>query len=407
MTKIAPIGTSTVLQPHRRVLELDGLRALAALNLILFHLTLVYANKYGFESPLGFTWPFGIYGTQLFFILSGYVNSMSLLRRRRPVDFVAARLIRIVPMFVVVVLANLLILRLAPVDRVVSWGELAANLTLMPKVFGYECVDPVMWTLQIEMLFYGLLVTLFATGFCTGESTRRNLIGWGVVLAASLTMCRGLDGLSGTSGDAGWVAAATSIRHLLILDHAPLFAIGYFIYMIRTAVGPRWVNVAGIVAAAGVFHAIDHGKHNPAATVLIVALVGAAAYGRVPPLRVRPLMYLSTISYALYLTHNNLGCVVIERMQRLNAPPWMAVGVAILFGWAMAEILTHRVEGPMTRRLRRWWEDRRSDPRSGADRSGRSGSTDPNASGPLPADSGLAGPPLSSPPATPVMPAVG
>ena len=70
------------LAPQRRIVELDALRALAAINLVLFHFTHVYAVKFGYTTPLGFEWPYGAYGVEMFFILSGFVNAMSLLRRK-------------------------------------------------------------------------------------------------------------------------------------------------------------------------------------------------------------------------------------------------------------------------------------------------------------------------------------
>ncbi|MGB7325891.1 MAG: acyltransferase family protein, partial [Rubripirellula sp.] len=75
-TVAASNDATTILKPHRRIVELDSLRALAAINLVLFHFTLVYTNKHGYSSPLGFQWPFGAYGVEMFFILSGFVNSM-------------------------------------------------------------------------------------------------------------------------------------------------------------------------------------------------------------------------------------------------------------------------------------------------------------------------------------------
>ncbi len=153
-TTTKPNLTESVLKPHTRILELDALRALAAINLVLFHYTHVYAVKFGYSSPLGFEWPYGAYGVEMFFILSGFVNSMSLLRRGQPADFVAARLIRIVPFFMMAIVANVFILRLAPMYETVSTGQFLANLTLIPRILGHECVDPVMWTLQIEMMFY-------------------------------------------------------------------------------------------------------------------------------------------------------------------------------------------------------------------------------------------------------------
>lgn len=339
-----------VLKPHRRILELDALRAMAAVNLMLFHLTHVYSVKYGYTSPLGFEWPYGAYGVEMFFILSGYVNSMSLLRRGKPVDFVAARLIRIIPIFLMAIVANVWILSLAPMYQNVSVAQFLANMTLMPRVLGYECVDPVMWTLQIEMMFYVTLVTLFLIG-----GLKRYFVGWGTLLILSLTICPSLDALESTYGGASWFGLATAIRRIMLLDFVPLFAIGFLLYMIKTNTGRRGLNILGILFAAGVFHSIDHGKHNPLATALIIGLVTASAYGKVPILRLKPLVYISTISYALYLCHNNLGCALIHRFDHAGVPPLISFIIAIVFAFALSILITAKVEQPITSVLREAW----------------------------------------------------
>ncbi|MEM6777735.1 MAG: acyltransferase [Planctomycetota bacterium] len=357
-TLATPSDTTTSLKPHHRILELDALRAMAAINLMLFHFTHVYAVKYGYTSPLGGEWPYGAYGVELFFILSGFVNSMSLLRRGRPRDFVAARLIRIVPLFLMVIVFNLWVCTMAPLSAgSLTKGQVLANLTLMPRVFGYECIDPVMWTLQVEMLFYGLIVTLYRVG-----GLRRYFLGWGMLLAASLTLCPVLDHWEDLHSGTSWFAVATAVRHLFVLDYVPLFAIGFLLYQIKTNVGSKWRNMLGILAAALVFHSIDHGKHNPAATALIIGLVTLAAYGKIPVLRLRPFVYISSLSYALYLCHNNLGCVLIHRFDHAGWSPLTCLVIAVAFSLAIGVLITHRIEQPMTKRLRRaydQWSSRR------------------------------------------------
>ena len=361
MTTSVP-APSSALKPHRRILELDSLRALAAINLIAFHLTHVYSVKFGYSSPLGFEWPYGAYGTEMFFILSGFVNSMSLLRRRKPVDFVAARLIRIIPIFLLAIIANLWILRCAPMYQQVSTGQFVANMTLIPMVLGYECVDPVMWTLQIEMMFYATLVILFQIG-----GLHRYFLGWGSLLLLSIITCPTLDALAATHGETGWFAVATAVRRLMVLDFVPLFAMGFLIYMIKTGVGKRWQNLLGIFVAAGVFHSIDHGKHNPAATALILGLVTLCAYGRFPLLRFKPLVFVSTISYALYLCHNNLGCVLIHRFDQSGIPPQVCLVIAVVFSFSMASIITNRIEQPINNALRNAWNRFRAAKKADAD----------------------------------------
>lgn len=343
-------NTSTS-EPRVRILELDALRAIAAINLLLFHFTWVYAEKFGYSSDLGFRWPFGAYGVEMFFILSGFVNSMSLMRRGKPKDFVAARLIRIIPIFLLVIIANLWILRMPPMNQEVSIGQFLANLTLVPKVLGYQCVDPVMWTLQVEMMFYAALVVMFRLGLL-----RRYFLGWGILLLGSIVWCPWLDGTASAHGNAFWHVAATFVRRVMLLDMVPLFAIGFLLYMIRSGAGHRWQNLIGIIVAATVFHSIDHGKHNPAATVLIIGLVAACAYGKVPPLRFPPLVFISTISYALYLCHNNLGSVLIHRFDQAGVAPLISLAIGILFSLSLAILVTKRIEQPATRILKKAWD---------------------------------------------------
>ena len=286
----------------------------------------------------------------MFFILSGFVNSMSLLRRGKPVDFVAARLIRIIPIFLLVIIANLFILKLEPMNQQVSVGQFAANMTLLPKVFGYDCVDPVMWTLQIEMMFYATLVIMFRLG-----ALKRYFVGWGSLLIASLIVCPSLDAMAASHGEATWHIAISTIRRLMLLDFVPLFAIGFMLYMIKSGVGKKWQNILGMAAAASVFHSIDHGKHNPAATVFIIGLVTVCAYGKLPLLRFKPLVYVSTISYALYLCHNNLGSAIIYRLDHAGIPPQACFVIGIVFSFSLAIIITNRIEQPMTNALRKGW----------------------------------------------------
>nr|WP_261344785.1 acyltransferase [Neorhodopirellula pilleata] len=332
------------------------MRAMAAINLVLFHFTHVYHVKYGFTTPLGWQWPFGAYGVMMFLMLSGFVNSMSLMRRGDPTDFVAARLIRIVPLFLLVIGANVLLNLCAPLnDHPISTSQLLANLTLMPRVFGFECIDPVMWTLQVEMLFYAVLTVLYCWG-----GLKHYWVGWGGLLAASLILCPTLDALKATYADTFGFACATAVRQLLVLDYIPMFAIGFLLYMIKTGVGRFRNNVIGIAISVLVFHCIDHGKHNPVATILIIAMVTMAAWGRIPILRLKPFVYISTISYALYLGHNNLGCVLMYAFNRAGVPANLCLAIVIVFSFCLAILITHRIEQPLTLRIRGLYHDYRN-----------------------------------------------
>ena len=70
------------------------------------------------RSPLAFDFPFGKYGVPLFFMLSGFGNAMTLLRKRKSADFLAARIMRICPTYGSVIAINLLIVVIAPLALV-------------------------------------------------------------------------------------------------------------------------------------------------------------------------------------------------------------------------------------------------------------------------------------------------
>ena len=69
----------------KRFTEIDALRGLAAIAVILFHYTTYYDDRFGHlkEGYIDFFW-FGEYGVQLFFIISGFVIYMSIMKATVP-----------------------------------------------------------------------------------------------------------------------------------------------------------------------------------------------------------------------------------------------------------------------------------------------------------------------------------
>lgn len=345
-TRSNPVATKS-----KRIVELDSLRAIAALNLVLFHFTHVYAVKYGYTSPLGFEFPFGKYGVQLFFMLSGFVNAMTLLRKRQPSDFLAARIIRICPTYWSVILINLMIVGIAPLTLTTfTPDQVAANLTIMPNLFGFECMEPVTWTLQIEVLFYLMILFMFVTGAL--ETPFRTVM---ALLAFALVTCSSINYLAPRNHDPMLLGWMTLCRDVMILEYLPLFLVGVLLNEIRCRRGRLSLNVIGICSSLFVFHFVDRFDHNPIASLILFVLLAASAYGKVPILRCRPLVFISSISYALYLLHNNLGCVFIYHVNHAGISPWLSMVLGIGFVIAVSTFVTFKVEAPLTAWLRRRW----------------------------------------------------
>ena len=334
-----------------RLLELDALRAISCLNLLLFHFTYVYQNKYGFAIPINYAFPFGKYGVELFFMLSGLVNAMTLLSKRQAGDFFVARCVRIFPSYWLVVCLNVWLFAYLPFFETKPSAELfAANLTAMPNLIGFENMEPVTWTLQIELLFYGFLLLSLMLGLLD-RPFRTMMCAMGVCLVC----CTGFDWFQEYYPESDWNQHFDLVCQLGCLRYLPLFSMGLLLNEIRCGRGNRWLLGIGIAVSAVVFHAIDLRDHNPLATALLFGLLAGSAFGKIPLLRFRPLIFISTISYSLYLFHNNLGCLVIRQFENVGCPPWLAIGLGTMFAIALGSMITFWFEQPVTRYLNRHW----------------------------------------------------
>lgn len=88
--------------PVQRIPELDGLRGIAILSVILFHLSLCVRLPEIFAMPARFGWS----GVDLFFVLSGFLIGSILIGHRESdayfVPFYARRFFRIVPLYLAI-----------------------------------------------------------------------------------------------------------------------------------------------------------------------------------------------------------------------------------------------------------------------------------------------------------------
>ena len=164
----------------KRLSQVDALRGLAALAVILFHFTTRFTDLYRPELQLSVAFPYGHFGVNLFFIVSGFVIFMTLENTTYPMDFVVSRFSRLFPSYWSAIILTFLVTHLLglPGKLVDLWPALA-NFFMMHSIFGVPHVDGVYWTLEVEMLFYIGMFLLFRLRWL-------NHIHW-VLLAGVLT----------------------------------------------------------------------------------------------------------------------------------------------------------------------------------------------------------------------------
>ncbi|OFT60399.1 acyltransferase [Corynebacterium sp. HMSC05E07] len=128
--------------------ELEGVRALAALAVVVTHVS--------FQTATGWAWAERLdYGVAVFFVLSGF-----LLWRRRHAHTVGqyflSRVARLAPLYVVCVVA---VLALLPDASPLSLPQLLTNLTGMQLYIADGLVPGLtqLWSLSVEFAFYAVL----------------------------------------------------------------------------------------------------------------------------------------------------------------------------------------------------------------------------------------------------------
>lgn len=322
-----------------RVGEIDALRGIAAVTVMLFHYTTRFGQLYGFdESPL-FSVPWGHYGVNLFFLISGYVIYMTLGRTRRLADFVVSRFSRLYPAFwaaVAITFCTVLLLGLP--GKEVSPGNALLNLLMFHGLFRVPHVDSVYWTLEVELLFYALVMLLFRFRLLAR-------IHWFIVLLLALRV--GYDLFARVLNiDLPWI-----VGHLLIIQYLPWFAIGIMIYRRVThsasSLSDMWV-IALSLAVLFIFDSATVG----ALTVLFSMLLYLAASGRLSLLRWGLLVWLGDISYTLYLLHENIGWAILLRFKAAGLGANLAIPLVIAISLCAAGLLTRYLERPAMRWIR-------------------------------------------------------
>jgi peptidoglycan/LPS O-acetylase OafA/YrhL len=148
-------------QPSRnfgaRVPELDGIRGIAILTVLLYHFfsyTMLHGSWTGLARVLGRATENGSHGVDLFFVLSGFLITGILLDTRSDAhyfrNFYARRALRILPLYYTVLLIILLCYRHSGSYVLLSFFHLS-NIS---PILGVTMVNGSMWSLSVEEHFY-------------------------------------------------------------------------------------------------------------------------------------------------------------------------------------------------------------------------------------------------------------
>jgi peptidoglycan/LPS O-acetylase OafA/YrhL len=171
--------------PQTKLIALDTLRGLAALSVFIYHFHSIFQDKVVLPTGLKLIGHAGHIGLDMFFVLSGFLIFRSLYLHGINKEYFIRRFLRIAPIYYFSLFCVL-----ALVDHTYFtslqglWNILSHLLFLQSFSAGtYYGINPVLWSLSVELLFYLFLPIFFLVTKCKNS---RIVIGSLLMIAISL-----------------------------------------------------------------------------------------------------------------------------------------------------------------------------------------------------------------------------
>jgi peptidoglycan/LPS O-acetylase OafA/YrhL len=309
-----------------RYYEIDLMRFLAALSVVLYHFT-YRGYQQGNFMPTSFPdlapiTKYGWLGVQLFFMISGYVVLMSA-QGKTVKQFFLSRVTRLYPAYWVCCTLTFVFFRLfGPRPGQLGWSDALdvsvkkwlINLTMLQEFVGAKQVDLSYWSLTIELTFYFLISLVVAYRLFNS-------------LPLLLLLWLGYVALTGPDP-----ADKAPFFTLFFPKHAPYFAAGMVFYLLQKKTFPTW-QLYALLAFAFVLSLrsvrletviMQNLFTDPAFSFTVTGVAVTAFFvlfwllihGRLH-LPYRWLSRLGAMTYPLYLIHSSIGWIIFQRLDGL------------------------------------------------------------------------------------------
>ena len=330
-----------------RIRELDALRGIAALSVVLFHFAMPWQTH-----AIPFLGVFSM-GVDLFFIISGFVIFMTIEKSNDWKDFAWNRFARLYPAYWVCVTITIMLIVikykfLVPAEsyRISHnlWMQYLANMTMFQYYFGAANIDGPYWTLIIELCFYLTMILLFITR----KLAHITLIGW------SFTLFCASYALPGVFNNV-WLHKV--LIAFPLIGYFPFFYAGMMLYKMKFGEVTPLRLMAFITTL--IFQCLMFGNcyenrnfvniyQYSAMLTVIYGVLLAFLFGRLSFIVSPVTMWLGRISYSLYLIHQYVGIRILipQAIEHLQISFWVAAPIALAAVLTLAHLINKYVEVP-------------------------------------------------------------
>jgi peptidoglycan/LPS O-acetylase OafA/YrhL len=335
-----------------RYYEIDLLRFIAALAVVLYHYTFLGEENPSYNplvfSRISLVTRYGYLGVGLFFIISGYVVLLSA-QGKTVRQFFASRVTRLYPAYWAACTLTFLVKAIWGKSTIVGLdmspslqatvGQYLYNMTMLQDLFGVANIDGPYWSLAIEITFYFLISILLAYKLLPH-------IDW--FLAAWLIYA-GLPHLP---------YAGPLFTTLFIRGHAPYFIAGMLFYLMQQPKGRtlwRYLLLFGayvLVVRSSIQNANDiSSNYHLLMSPLVATLLNTSffiiffliIFRKLNLSQFTWLTWLGALTYPLYLIHSDIAFIVFHYAQHTYSK-YLLVGVMLVIMILVAYLIHTQVE---------------------------------------------------------------
>jgi peptidoglycan/LPS O-acetylase OafA/YrhL len=301
-----------------RTESLDGLRGIAVISVLFYHLIYTFSMEFGFSTYPILDFKYGFYGVELFFIISGYVIFFSLSKSGDIKAFLLKRFFRLYPTYWFCSLLTFLVVMLFPISesRNTNLYDFLIGLTMFQAFSDRTYVDPSYWSLFIELWFY---ITFTIVAALRLFKNIYSIISIWLLLVLINCLVLEID----------------YIGFLLNFKYGSLFAAGICFYKIKidndSSFKPKLLISISILTT---IVSLNENAQIVLGTIIVYGLFFLALFVFPKFFSCSCFTFLGNISYPLYLIHQNIGFVILIHLKNhgMSNPLFVVIplGVSLL-----------------------------------------------------------------------------
>lgn len=289
---------------------LDVFRGISALLIVLYHYTTQYDKSIGHLDNYKLSFPWGCYAVYSFFMLSGFLIVYTYNDKFNIISFLKKRFLRLYPMFWLCMLVTTIYMALIFPERMPTIKQFLFNITMFPTLFGTTPIDGAYWTMTKEILFYIIFAIVVVVFFEGNQGKKKSKWLWiciGIEFVC-IAYCFGPFKLPAQWG----------ITFLMIPDYLYVFLAGCAVYYLNYSenVQQKRIMVVYLIICTIMCKCLCA---NSTFSFFVLSLVLWIICSREHINRkienrkwlFHPFIFLSEISYVLYLTHQYIGFGII------------------------------------------------------------------------------------------------